>query len=46
MEPDTPRDMPPTTERKRGFAVLPPERLREIARVLSNWQEVRQIEPP
>jgi uncharacterized protein len=32
MEPDTPRDMLPTPERKRGFAILPPERLREIAR--------------
>jgi len=32
MEPDTPREILPTTERKRGFAILPQERLREIAR--------------
>jgi uncharacterized protein len=32
MELDTSRDMPPTTERKRGFAILPQERVREIAR--------------
>jgi uncharacterized protein len=32
MEPDISRDMPSTTDRKRGFAILPQERLREIAR--------------
>jgi uncharacterized protein len=32
MEPDTLRETPPTTEHKRGFAILPQERLREIAR--------------
>jgi len=32
METDTPRDMPFTPKYKRGFAILPQERRKEIAR--------------